>query len=840
MADEASTSQGVRVAVTAVASRLPAEMSSFIGRSSLIDEVTRSLQTRRLATLTGPGGVGKTRLLIHLGRQLESTEPFRNDVVLVELAGLQAADDDRLVSRIADELGIRRNAGRSPLAQVLEYFQSDLAADGPDPARHRQPLLLLDNCEQLIDTPRGTGPVPGLVRTLLKGSPNLRVIATSRSKIGLPGERVIAVPPLQVGRADSYQAGDVNNEKFEALRLLLERAADVGRRIPERDYPLAIELCHMLDGIPHALETAAARMDTHTLREVVEHPDLLRHLQDPTTDQENHRSLYASMKWTYDLLDEPTQRMWALCSVFPETFDRQATEAICQDNTIGHAAVHDLLSTLVHLHVLKAEEKHGRTRYRMFETNRQFGRQLVRAAGDDRWLQQAHADYYRAMTARACLGWLSRDQLTWMWRMPIEQPNTIAAQEFLGANLETAAAGLELAINETRTYAHVFNGTLSESPKRIKHGLAQLRARRAEALLDDGAEVSSADTRMLEATALSVGAFVATIQGTGDLGEQLLREAESIAEELGCADTFPPVLNSRGTRLWLTEPRLDRARESLQLLRRAEEALAADGGEDVDWFMVLLFLAMATGFLGDEETAYAEAERVLAAARKAEAPWCVSWALWTNALVELRHGLDLHRPYELAQEALRIQLDCGDTWGPVWSVWILAIILAHLGEHEAAAKAQGGSIRLQHDAQANVLGLLSFLRLENDAKLILGSHFKDEKKYKALQKEGKGLSKEKLYDLVLKSLAPQPAPGAAAPAAEKFPGGLTRSQWNIACLLGDALDSPTIATRLRISTRTVEGHILAAYNKLGFNTRLELGQWAEMQKRSRQDEQPGG
>jgi predicted ATPase/DNA-binding CsgD family transcriptional regulator len=823
MADEIAASQEFRVASPVVASRLPADLSSFIGRTALIDEVAQSLETHRLVTLVGPGGVGKTRLLFRLGRLLESTASFKHDVALAQLAGLQSADDDRLASRVADELGVRRNRGRSALAQLLEYFQSN-----------RPTLLLLDNCEQFIDTPRGTGPIPGFVRALLEGSPTLRVMTTSRSKIGIPGERVVAVPPLRVGRADSYQTGDVDSERFEALRLLLDRAADAGRRIPERDYPLAIELCHMLDGIPYALEMAAARTDSHTLREIVEHPDLLRHLQDPTTDQENHRSLIASMKWTYNLLDEPSQRLWALCSVFPDTFDRQAAETICEDERIDRAAVYDLLSTLVRYHVLKAEEKHGRTRYRLLETNRQFGRSLADAANDEERLRQAHADYYQAMTARACREWYSRDQLTWMRRIPIEQPNSIAAQEFLVGNLETAAAGLELAINDTRTYANVFNGTLSESPKRLKYGLDQLRARRAEMLDEDRAEAGLADTRMLEASALSMGAFVATIQGAWDLGEQLLTEAESMVEELGCAETFAPVLNCRGTRLWLTEPRLDRARESLQLLRRAERAFADGQGEEVDEFMAGLFLAMATGFLGDEKSAYAEAERILSSARKAEAPWCISWALWTNALVELRHGRDPLRAYALAQEALRIQLDCGDTWGPVWSVWLLAITLAHLGEHEAAAQAHGGSMRLQHNAQADVLGLLSFLRVENDAKLILRSALGDTK-YDVLTVTGKGLSKESLYDLVLQPLARHPAPS-----TKDRPDELTPAQWKVACLLGDGLDTAGIAARLGISIRTVENHIQRIYGTLGFNTRLQLARWAERQKRLLQSEEAPG
>lgn len=765
-------------------SPLPGELNSLVGRAGLLAEGTTLLRTARLVTLIGTGGVGKTRLLQRMASDVASD--YEHGVVVVPLTDLRAADD-RLESTIADSLGILDNSDTPGLARLIDYL------------RNRQVLLMLDNCEHLVGEEPGSGQVPRLLRTLLKAAPSLRVVATSRVKLGVQGEHLLVVPPLCTGFEEGCEKANAIRV-HSAQRLLFDRARAVGVVLTEDDLPMAGRLCHMLDGIPLAIELAAVQLDTMTLSEVVEH-NPLRLLVDGPSDQDNHRTLRATLDWSYQLLSAAEQGMWAMVSVFEGGFDLEAAEAVCSAGGIDRAEVLTLLARLVRKSLLLAEQRDGRTRYRMLETIRQYGVELIDASEGCGALCRTHADYYAALVDRATREWLGPDEIEWMIRLRVELANLRAALESYLTQPDLVMRGVELAINCVRTRFPIFAGILNE-------------ARRVLALALD-AHPESPTAHLI--SALSMAAWVALIQGKNATAEPLLAQAESAARELGCFDTFGPLLYARGTRLFLTEPDIVKARESVALFRAAAEAFdTADAPGDQS--MAELFGAMAAAFLGDRATAVAESARYLAKVRAAGAPWGISWALWTCALVELQYG-DPNKAAVLLQEALRIQHAIGDLWGLVWSLWLIAIIAQALGEHELAAQLFGGARSGQELTNTTVLGLLPFLRIQQQAEAAVRRELGDDE-FEIQVAYGHALQRAEVVDLASRQFTAR-----RAPVAKQLPGGLSPKEFQVANNVAKGMTNRQIGQQMSISFRTVEVHVQKINSKLGTSRRVEIAAW---------------
>jgi non-specific serine/threonine protein kinase len=774
---------------------IPAEMNSFIGRADLIEEAKSLLGSARLVTLIGTGGVGKSRLMLRLASDLHSSLASPRDadttpeVVVVWLSDLKAADD-RLESTIVDALGIGDNSATSSLERLIEYF------------RQRQVLLMLDNCEHLVGETPGSGQVPRLLTTLLGAAPTLKVLTTSRVPLGVRGEHLLHVPPLS---ASEMQAGVVSNdsEVTEAVQLLKDRAAEVGVEIGEADYPLAFQLCQLLDGLPMAIELAAAQLVAMTLREIVESDDLLRLLVDEASGQRHHRTLRATLDWSYELLAEPERRTWALVSVFEGGFDLAAAQAICRGRGVDEDNVRRLLARLVRKSLLGADRPAaGSTRYRMLGTIRQYGAELIALAGEEQELRQAHAEYFEALVKKGSHRWFGPEEVDWLRRLRAELPNLRCAQEHLLNDPSTAGRGVEMAINATRTRFVFFAGLINEARRMLGLGLEKL---------------PQTENSLVRVTALSQLAWVAQVQGRQDLAKPALAQAADAARALGCHDTFGPLLFSQATHQWLAEPDPVQARECLAVFRRAER-FHLDQGTSGDVFMAMLMTAMAYGFYGDRDTALAESRRLLDYAEMAGAQWAVSWALWSSALAEVQFG-DPRRAATLAQRALRIQRDLGDTWGRAWSVWLIAVIAVKLGEYERAGQLFGGTREIQRMTEATVLGLLPFLRVEQSAVAAARRELGDDK-YEFQAELGQSLSTEDVIELAIRRFTPHARDGERA-----LPGGLSGRELEVAGLLATGRRNREIAERLVISARTVETHVQNINKKLGVGSRLEIAAW---------------
>lgn len=784
-----------RVRVSVHESLLPGELSSLIGRSQLLRQGADTVGSARVLTFIGPGGVGKTRVAERLVHEMSRSSDF--ECGRVHLADLREGED-RLAPAIAQAFGLRENSPEPAEDLLVEHLTS------------RQAVLLLDNCEHLVGEKPGSGSVPQLLRTLLQAAPGLRVIATSQIRLGLSGEHLLPVPPLCIGAEESSDPASLTTV-HEALQLLVVRARAVGVEIAESDYPVANRLCQLLDGLPLAIELAASQLDVLSLRSVVEHSDLLGLLVDGTSTEAHHRGLRVMLELSQKLLTSDEQRMWALMTVFEsETgFDLDAARAVCVSDGIASADVQPLLSQLVRKSLLLVDHQAGCTRYRMLRVIRQFGQQLLTQAQQDAdggtaprpasAVVHAAAEHFSNLARRGAELWLGPGEVEWMHSLRLELPNLRAAQKHFLAQPGQRRRGVELATNVTQTRCQIFAGKLNDSRRMLMLGLQH------------GAE----DPEPSNVAATSMLAWIAMLQGRLDLAAPLLQKAERDAAALGLSETLAPLLYASATAVFLGEPDLKNAQAALPAMERAEAAFQLDGNAG-DTFMAILFRAMAVAFLGERDQAMLQRDRLLALANEAQAVWSISWATWTSALVEFMHGSP-RRSISLAQDALRLQREIGDTWGPTWSAWLLAVATAKVGDHELAGKLFGAVSSLQRESQTCVVNMQPFLRVNDEIRNYCRRTIGEGRFSEAIT-TGEKLSIEDGIALALTPIEEMHS----VRAGENL---LTSKEIEVIRILAQGKRYAEIGRDLDIADRTVETHVRNAKRKLDLHTRSDLVAW---------------
>jgi predicted ATPase/class 3 adenylate cyclase len=349
----------------AIPGNLPVQTTSFVGRHAAMEELVAAVRTHRLITLTGVGGVGKTRLAVQVAAEVVSE--FPEGVWLVELAPL--GDPAALPDVVATALGVATRAGQSVTSSLIEALSS------------RRLLLVLDNCEHVLDA------AAELVGAILVATKNTTVMATSREGLRLGGEHLWAVPSL-----------GVEGEASEGVELFVERAGEVNARFSVRDQAdraAVSAICHRLDGIPLAIELAAARMVSMSPQDVVDRlADRFRLLAGSRRGVERHQTLRHTVAWSYDLLDDDEKTVLRRSSVFAGGFDLPAIHRLC--DRLDEYALLDVLDSLVRKSLVTVEHVHGHARYGLLETIRQFAEEQLAATGDIADVRDRHAAYYAA------------------------------------------------------------------------------------------------------------------------------------------------------------------------------------------------------------------------------------------------------------------------------------------------------------------------------------------------------------------------------------------------------------------------------------------------------------
>ena len=407
---------------------LPLRLTSFVGRDRDVHDVHQALDRSRLVTLVGPGGAGKTALGVEAARHAAAR--FRDGAKLVRLAAI--TEPELLPQAIADALGLSIEGGTA-VHHPLDVLAARLG--------RRNMLVVLDNCEHLID------PVTSLVETVLERCPDVRVLATSRETLAVPGELQFPVAPLAVPGPDTSPA---DARTYAGVQLFLDRAeaAAPGRPLDDDDAVAAVAvICRRLDGIPLALELAAARSRSLTPTELAERvQDRFAVLTSGSrTADARQQTLRATVDWSYDLLSASERVLFRRLAVFQGGWTLAAAEAVVPCGSLPPDAVLDGLDRLVKQSLVVAEAGAHRTRYRMLETLRQYADDRLADAGEQNLVAAAHARFYLELGERAESGLRGRSQGDWVQILREEHPNLRAALAWLTATDGQADAALSLA-----------------------------------------------------------------------------------------------------------------------------------------------------------------------------------------------------------------------------------------------------------------------------------------------------------------------------------------------------------------------------------------------------------
>ena len=532
---------------------LPAQLTSFVGRERELSELQALARAHRLVTVIGTGGTGKTRLMIQASAGL--VEEQADGVWLVELAPI--SDPELIVQTVARGLGIRDDPGRPLMDTVADFL------------RTKSMLVLLDNCEHLISS------CAELAERVLSASPGVSLVATSREALGVTGEQVYQVPSLGLPEADfeldEHGARDASFEEVrgaEAVRLFVDRATAVlpSFVLTPADAPAVVEICRRLDGIPLAIELAAARVPLLSVQEIAMRlGDRFRLLTGGRrTALPRQQTLQALIDWSWDLLTDDERRLLRRLSVFAGGCTLEAAAEVARlpgEATSGGDSSLDTLDTLGRLvgRSLVVVDRGGSTRYHLLETIRQYARDRLVAADESSEMRNRHLAFYLKVALEAEPELIGRDMAAWLARLDADADNLRAAIDWAFDEDPTAAVRICLAL------------AVYWRSRSVAEGLEFLRRAADLALsvpsLPAGPE---AEHTALVARVLAAAANASWMAGSASLGLPWAREGLRIARQAGDAQTLAEALNSMAMTTMFTgefEGVLEWTEESVRLAR---------------------------------------------------------------------------------------------------------------------------------------------------------------------------------------------------------------------------------------------------------------------------------
>ncbi|MFC9763557.1 LuxR C-terminal-related transcriptional regulator [Rhodococcus jostii] len=749
------------------------ELTSFVGRRREVAEAKKMLSGSRLVTLTGIGGVGKTRLALRVAT--DSQRAFTDGVWLIELSKL--SDPELVTGVVSDVLGLRNQTVEAPLVLLTDYL-----AD-------KDVLLVLDNCEHLLEA------VAALADTVLRTCPGVHILATSREPLRVRGEAVTRVPPMQTPNPD-HVSSLRGLPSYESVALFLQRAvaAVPTFELTEENQVAVAQICARLDGLPLPIELAAARLRVMSVQQIHDRlTDRYRLLTGGSrAAPARQKTLRWSIDWSYELCTPQEQRLWARLTVFACSFELDAAEAVCGDGDRGGDLL-DVVAALVDKSILIREEAGDVVRYRMLDILKEYGQEKLQPTGEYPNLRRRFQDWYQELATRAATDSISPRQLHWLRRLEREQPNLRAA--------------LQLCLSESGGADAALRMTVGLFPFWFSRGYLREGRLWLDRVLAAADDESSADL----AKAQYLVSLLAGVQG--DVAEDvgLLARADSLEDRPG--DTSMRAL--RGfVRGFLALYNGD----SVSAVTHFEEAIgAAEETEDAVFFHVGSLLGEGVAYMsfGDASEARARHEQMLAlAGTLGDVVYCGrsamigAWAWWRDG--------DPGMARAVIEDGFRLSSSADDSFGIGCSLEVLAWIEADrnpgcaavlLGAAAAIWREVGGTM-------ANYLTGLSYHSdCEQQARRGLGSRQFEEK-----YQRGSAFSVD---EAVRYAFDEQPVPAKKSPEVD----ALSRRERQVAELVAEGLTNRAIAAKLVISQRTAQGHVENILSKLGYTSRTQIATW---------------
>ncbi|WP_411106495.1 ATP-binding protein [Streptomyces sp. cmx-4-9] len=697
---------------------LPSELNRFVGRGGELAGLMRLLESSRLVTVTGVGGVGKSRLALAAARALDggadsgqgsaggAQERYCDGIRLAELACVR--DPALLELTLAEALGLTDHTTRPPRTVLAEHLAG------------RNLLLVLDGFEQLVDE------TADLVQELLLRSPGLRVLAAGRRPLALPGERAFPLAPM---------APD------EALELLVERAAeaDPGFGPDAQERAALAEVCARLDGIPLAVELAAARLRVLSPAQVLTRlEDRFALLADGGARGvlPRHRTLRTAMGWSHELCTPAERLLWARLSVFAGLFELDAAEYVCAGPDLPVEGLLDLVGALLAQSLLVREETAAGVRYRMLETVRLYGAGWLESTGDARRLRRRHRDWYMGLATWCELDWFGPRQREVRSLVEAELPNLRLALECCLDDPDEAHLGQYLA--GTLWFYWAGCGRLTEG----RHWLD----RTLEPGPSGGSGQQEGPYESSRLKALWVLGYVAALQGDAVASMSALYECREGAAQTQNAVAAAYSVHRLGC-LALVSDDMTRARE---LLGSALEQYRAAGELNSSVLMCQVELAMALAFQGELAGAVSLCEEVREVCEERGELWTKAYALYVLAYAALDAGAT-PEARRLLSECVAVNHAFHDLVGLVLALELLALVTVAEGHPAEAAVLQGAAEPMWDGVGLQLFGSGYFnaprLMCQERAGELLGAD-----RYAAYAAEGRQLSREAL--VVRAQLAP--------------------------------------------------------------------------------------